>query len=523
MSWELFRCNTDCDTDPDNCISENMYKSQADAMVAGGFRSAGYASIHMDDCWEQKNPPRDPTTNKLRAEPTRFPSGMKALGDYYHSKNISFAAYTAGTSRAGLLRAQRVSAPPRAHSPPYRHCLDPSRCAESATTCGGYPASANHEALDAKTFAEWGVDYVKVDGCGPADYYAEGYKAMGAGLEASGRPIEYSCSWPAYSGENESTKPFQTYIDDGCNGWRNWNDVQCRWASVSSIIDHWGMYGEALQPWAGPGHWHDMDMLLVGAISLGYDPHGPGIGERCISLIEEQTQMAIWCISSSPLIMGNDMRNISADSKAILFNQNAIAVNQDPLGKMGIRLTGDAPSQVWAKTLTPRAGAAFKAAVGLYNKYAGGQPLPTSDCSAWSKTGGSYYDSPFNIGAFPNGTTLAEAEAACCANDQCAGFSFSLARGGFYRGQPLGAAVSSGAYDGYARPGSVPGSGPAPAQETDIAFKFADIPGWPADAGASAAVTVLDIWTGKTTTVTTGEYTAKGVPVHGTAFITIEV
>ena len=293
MSWEVFRCNIACDTDPDNCISENMYKSQADAMVAGGFRDAGYASIHMDDCWEQKVPPRDPKTNKLRAEPTRFPNGMKALGDYYHSKNISFAAYTA----------------------------------ESTRTCGVYPASANHEALDAKTFAEWGVDYMKVDGCGPGAYYAEGYKAMGAGLEASGRDIVYSCSWPAYTGANESTKPFQTYIDDGCNLWRNYRDIQCNWASLSGIIAHWGLYGEALQPYAGPGHWHDMDMLLIGTTSQGHD--GGTAGERCVTLEEEKTQMAIWSISAAPLIMGNDMRNVTAASKKILFNKDAIAVNQD--------------------------------------------------------------------------------------------------------------------------------------------------------------------------------------------------
>jgi hypothetical protein len=488
MSWEIFRCNIECDTDPDNCISEAMYKSQADAMVSGGFRDAGYASIHMDDCWEQKVPPRDPKTGKLRAEPTRFPNGMKALGDYYHSKNISFAAYTA----------------------------------ESTHTCGGYPASANNEVLDAKTFAEWGVDYMKVDGCGPTAYYAEGYKAMGAALQASGRPIVYSCSWPAYTGKNESTKPFQTYIDDGCNLWRNYDDIQCNWGSLSGIIDHWGMYGEALQPWAGPGHWHDMDMLLIGAVSQGRD--GGHAGQRCVSHVEEQTQMAIWCISSTPLIMGNDMRNVSDASKAILFNKNALAVSQDPKGHMGIRITGDLPTQVWAKTLTPGAGHSFKAAVGLYNKNTGANPLPTSGCVTWNKMEGKYYEGQNNVGTFPGGTTLAEAEAACCKNDQCAGFSFSATSGGFYKGQPLGKVVNNHAYDGYARPGSVPGSGPAPAPPaagTDITFKFADIPGFPKDFDGD--VSVLDIWTGKKTSVAGQTYTATQVPVHGTAFITIEV
>merc|ERR1719191_1333430 len=102
-------------------------------------------------------------------------------------------------------------------------------------------------------------------------------------------------------------------IEAGCNSWRNWDDIQCTWKSLSSIIDHWGDYGSSLVPFAGPGHWHDMDMLLI--------------GNGCVSLDEERTQMALWAISASPLIMGNDMRNVSAESKAILTNQDAIAVN----------------------------------------------------------------------------------------------------------------------------------------------------------------------------------------------------
>lgn len=103
---------------------------------------------------------------------------------------------------------------------------------------------------------------MKVDGCGPSSYYDQGYKAMGEALQASGRPIEYSCSWPAYINHgNESLQPFATFIEYGCNGWRNWHDIGCSAGSVMSIIDHWGDYGLALQPFAGPGHWHDMVCL----------------------------------------------------------------------------------------------------------------------------------------------------------------------------------------------------------------------------------------------------------------------
>ena len=217
----------------------------------------------QDDCWEEKQPPRDPTTGELRGDSVRFKSGMKALGDYVHAAGLQFAMYTA----------------------------------ESSETCGGYPASANNEVLDAKTFASWGVDYLKVrprsfflisphrpltviglrrvcvtstvpsvlavartsvqvDGCGDNAYYPAGYSAMGAALEASGRDIVYSCSWPAYIGSNESEKPFTTFIMDGCNLWRNWDDIQCNFNSLGSIIDHWGDWGSVLAPFAGWSYAH---------------------------------------------------------------------------------------------------------------------------------------------------------------------------------------------------------------------------------------------------------------------------
>ena len=80
--------------------------------------------------------------------------------------------------------------------------------------------------------------YLKVDGCGDNSYYPQGYNAMGAALEASGRDVVYSCSWPAYIGDDESVKPFNTFIMDGCNLWRNWNDIQCDAGSLLSIVDH---------------------------------------------------------------------------------------------------------------------------------------------------------------------------------------------------------------------------------------------------------------------------------------------
>lgn len=127
MSWEIFRCDIDCQAHPDACINEQLYKAQTDALVAGGYLAAGYNGIHIDDCWMQLNPPRD-AAGRLVPNKERFPSGFKALGDYMHNKSVAFAIYTA----------------------------------ESATTCAGYPASKGHETVDADTFASWGVDYLKV-------------------------------------------------------------------------------------------------------------------------------------------------------------------------------------------------------------------------------------------------------------------------------------------------------------------------------------------------------------------------
>jgi|EP01047_Picozoa_sp_COSAG01_P023263 hypothetical protein len=134
------------------------------------------------------------------------------------------------------------------------------------------------------------------DGCnvvGGHAGYATGYPKMGHALQASGRDIVYSCSWPAYMGSNESTKPFEDMIKGGCNLWRNWHDIQGNWGSVSSIIDHWGDYGEILQATAGPdgpygGHWHDMDMLLIGEHELG--------GLPGITWEEGRTQFGMWSL-----------------------------------------------------------------------------------------------------------------------------------------------------------------------------------------------------------------------------------
>jgi len=311
----------------------------------------------------------------------------------------------------------------------------------------------------------------------------------------------YSCSWPAYiNGGNESAQPFATFINYGCNLWRNWHDIQCNWNSLGSIIDHWGDWGFALQPFAGPGHWHDMDMLLI--------------GNNCVSHDEERTQMAIWAISASPLIMGNDMRNVSDESLAILKNTDAIAVSQDPMGQMGIRISNNTATQVWARELENG-----DVAVGLYNKggVPTGPPIPGPPCTNWVETNDSYYEaspSTDNVGEFSS-LTIDEAKAQCCNNLHCAGFSFRDGSG-FYKGNAEGGLLKSAGYQGFTKPNQVPKPappGPSPSQEAaDITVTFSDL-------NLMGSVQVYDIWAQKVVGVFEKSYTAKQVPFHGTAFL----
>ena len=308
---------------------------------------------------------------------------------------------------------------------------------------------------------------------------------------AAARPFTWR--WPL-------PPPAHARARSGCNLWRNWDDIQCDFGSLSSIIDHWGDYGSVLAPWAGPGHWHDADMLLI--------------GNGCISTAEETTQMAIWSIIASPLIMGNDMRNVSAASRAILTNPAAIAVSQDPLGQMGLRLdaASSAPTQRWARVL-----ANGDVAVALYNKAGAPQPpIPGPPCATWTVTQGGYYEAcggaAGDVGTFSS-LTRAQAQDACCANLACAGFSYvpdaSNATGsGYYKGNLMCGLQKAAGLEGYAKPNQVPSpSGSA----QDITINFADV-------DLVGSVNVYDIWAQTSLGAFTGSFTAKQVPFHGTAF-----
>ncbi|KAM4698280.1 alpha-N-acetylgalactosaminidase [Rhinophrynus dorsalis] len=323
MAWERYRCNIDCKNDPDNCISENLIKSMADKMADSGWRELGYVYVCIDDCWAQKH--RD-SNGRLQPDPDRFPSGMKALADYVHSKGLKLGIY----SDMGNY------------------------------TCGGYPGTTlDTIKVDAETFASWEVDMLKFDGCySNSTEKALGYPKMSAALNATGRPILYSCSWPAYEG-GLPPKVNYTLLGNICNMWRNYGDIQDSWDSVLDIIEWYAKNQDVLQPAAGPGKWNDPDMLITGDFGLSYE--------------QSKSQLAIWAILAAPLIMSNDLRTIKQDAKDLLQNRLLIYINQDSLGKQG-RLVAKVNSlEVWRRELVNG-----QYAVAVMNKGTDGLPRPYS-------------------------------------------------------------------------------------------------------------------------------------------------
>lgn len=302
LAWERFRCNTDCAGDPDNCISESLFKEMADIMATEGYLEAGYDIVSLDDCW--LNHTRD-ADGKLSPDPHRFPSGVKALADYIHDKGIKFGIYE-----------------------DYGNF-----------TCAGYPGVLGHLETDANTFAEWGVDYVKLDGCysKPATM-DKGYPEFGHYLNQTKRPMVYSCSWPDYQRLSSMTIDWDSIIGT-CNLWRNYNDIQDSWDSVLNIIDYFGDNQDMLVPLAGPGHWNDPDMLLIGNYGLSLD--------------QSKAQMGMWAILAAPLLMSTDLRHIRQEHKDILLNRRVIMVNQDSLGIQGKRVKRVSHVDIWVRPVRP--------------------------------------------------------------------------------------------------------------------------------------------------------------------------
>ncbi len=288
-SWNRFACN----------VNEKIVRETADAMVSSGMRDSGYQYVVIDDCWQG---PRD-QHGFITADPQRFPSGIKSLADYVHSKGLKFGIY----SDAGRL------------------------------TCGGRPGSQGHEYQDALTYAGWGVDYLKYDWCNTGDRNAqEAYAVMADALRQSRRPIIFSmCEWG-------TSKPWLWAKNVG-NLWRTTGDIwdgfatkdkAHDWAhSVLEIVD----LNEPLWSFAGPGHWNDPDMLEVG--NGGMTP------------AQYRSHFSLWAMMAAPLIAGNDVAHMDAATRNILLNKEVIAVDQDKLGVQGRRVAKDGDREIWAKPL----------------------------------------------------------------------------------------------------------------------------------------------------------------------------
>ena len=290
-------------------IDETLIRETAEAMIASGMRDAGYTYIVLDDTWSAME--RDAHGN-LVADPVKFPSGMKALGDWLHAKGFKFGIYScAGTK-----------------------------------TCGGYPGSWGHEFQDALTWASWGVDYLKYDWCNTGTAEArDAYKRMRDAIHAAGRPMVFSlCEWGTakpweWAGEVGHLWRTTGDIYDSYDGRKTWENGWKRILDLQySLVE--GSGPDGLAKYAGPGHWNDPDMLEV--------------GNRGLTLAESRAHFSFWCILAAPLIAGNDVRHMSEDTRRILTNKDVIALDQDPLGKEGFRLLAEPAKniEIWVKELS---------------------------------------------------------------------------------------------------------------------------------------------------------------------------
>lgn len=305
LSWERYGCNTDCNQFPSQCISADLYLSVADKLVELGLSDLGYKYVNIDDCWSTRERSE---SGDILADPARFPYGLKSIADYLHSKGLKFGLYT----DIGTL------------------------------TCGGYPGLGNgYLESDIEKFVEWEIDSLKVDGCyaDPASM-GEAYKNLSQVLNRTGRPVLYSCSWPAYMENHCETDSEMNILEENCNLWRNYDDINDSWSSVRSIVNFFARNssGDTMVSASGPGHWNDPDMLLTG---------NPGL-----SISEQRAQFALWAILAAPLYISSDLRTISEESLEILKNTEVIAVNQDPLGKQGYVISESGSCRTWVRPLS---------------------------------------------------------------------------------------------------------------------------------------------------------------------------
>jgi len=278
-SWNKFACN----------VSEKLIMQMADEMVSSGMQDAGYQYIVIDDCWQVD---RD-ENGEIVVDKDRFPHGMKYVADYVHSKGLKFGIYSCAGSK----------------------------------TCAGRPGGRGHEFQDARTYASYGVDYLKYDWCNTTTQEAKSsYTTMRDGLFAAKRPIVFSlCEWG-------TAKPWEWAKEVG-HLWRTTGDIVDRWDSMIDILDK----EKDLAKYAGPGYWNDPDMLEVGNGGMTTE--------------EYRTHFSLWCMLAAPLMAGNDLGNMSPETADILKNAEVIALDQDVLGKQGFCYRDNGDYEIWIKKL----------------------------------------------------------------------------------------------------------------------------------------------------------------------------
>ncbi|MEV4598897.1 NPCBM/NEW2 domain-containing protein [Amycolatopsis sp. NPDC049253] len=293
-SWNKFGCN----------INETLIRETADAIVSSGLRDAGYQYVNIDDCWAEQNRNAE---GKFEPNHERFPSGIKTLADYVHGKGLKLGIYTSAGTQT---------------------------CAKTM------PGALDHEDVDAQTFADWGVDYLKYDNCNNEGRPAiERYTKMGDAIKKTGRSMIYAlCEW----GENQ---PWLWGKTSGAQLWRTTGDISDNWTSMTGILDQ----QVGLEKYSGPGGWNDPDMLEVG---------NGGMTDA-----EYRSHFALWSLMNAPLLAGNDVRSMPAATKAILANKDVVALDQDWAGVQGHKVRDDGDTEVWTKPMSDGS-----AAVVLFNR-----------------------------------------------------------------------------------------------------------------------------------------------------------
>jgi len=294
-SWNTFACD----------INEQLIRDIADVMVSSGMKEAGYEYVNIDDCWHGE---RD-DNGFIQANEARFPSGIKALADYIHSKGLKLGIYSDAGDK----------------------------------TCGGKPGSNGYEYQDALQYARWGVDYLKYDWCNTENLNSAGaYRTMRDALYSAKRPVVLSiCEWG-------DTKPWLWGKEFG-HLWRTTGDIIDCW---DCEVDHgtWSSWGimrildmqAGLRQYAGPNHWNDPDMMEVG---------------NRMSVNEDRAHFSIWAMLAAPLIAGNDLRNMSTEAQNTLTNKAMIAINQDALGVQAFKYKVAGNIEYWFKPLANKAWA----------------------------------------------------------------------------------------------------------------------------------------------------------------------